>query len=124
MGWTFSSEWESKEDVLSHYESMIERAGYKVFTSGNWLYAEKDGKPVDLIYVITRKDGRSWGYKEISVSGGPGHYNAPLWMVLKVYCIFEKYEYFIDWLERYPMKNQVLSKLQEAKSRSLFEEMV
>ena len=120
MGWTSSSEWASRQETLDYYASQIRRIGYSVTVSGNWLYAEKDGKPVDLVYVMTKKIGGEWGYKDISVSCGPCCYSAPLWMVIRIYSMLKNDEWYKGWLSKYPKRKQVFES--EAQSASLFEE--
>jgi len=125
MGWLYSSEWKTKEDLLYDWKSGVEAAGYTVSMSGNWAYAEdKDGKPVDLVYVMTKKDEGEWGYKDLSVTCCPYHYSAPLWMVIKVHPIFIESEYYRAWFEKYPKKNKVLESYRKTYTATLFEEAV
>ena len=124
MGWLFSSEWRSKQDLLDDWKRGLEDAGYTVSMSGNWCYAEKDGEPIDLVYVKTEKSGGEWGYKSMSVTCGPYCYSAPLWMVLKVHPIFRDNHYYQGWLEKYPKKNKVLESVRGILTPSLFEEAV
>jgi hypothetical protein len=107
MGWTFCRDWLSKQDVIDEYADGASRSGYDVQTEGNWIYAEKDGVPVDLIYLKTAKNSGEWGYKAMSVTVGPLCYTAPLWMVKKVHPVFKNDEYYQGWLEKYPKRKSV-----------------
>jgi len=120
MGWTSSSEWASRQEMLDDYAGQIRRTGYSVTMSGNWLYAEKHGNPADLVYVMAKKIDGEWGYKDISVSCGPLCYTAPLNFVLKVHGIFKDNEFYQGWLSKYPNRKQVFES--EAQYASLFEE--
>jgi len=123
MGWLFNPRWESKQEVLDLIADDIRCAGYSVQTEGNWLYAEKDGKPADLIYCIVNKVDGEWGHKEVSVTCGPYCYTAPLWMVLKVHQIFRNNEYYIGWLEKYPKRKAVYQSESNEKAVLLFTEV-
>jgi len=122
MGWTSCRDWNSKQDVIDEYANMVRRSGYTVQTEGNWIYVEKDGKPEDLIYLITDKLHGEWGYKPVSVSCGPVRYNAPLWMVQKVHPIFVDDKYYQGWLEKYPKRKSVLQNHSQSLTPSLFNE--
>ena len=115
MGWVTCSSWEKKQDVLDDWTHELESQGYKAHLRGNWAYVEKNGDPVDLIYILTNKTYGMWGYKDISVSCGPLCYSAPLWMVLKIHQIFKGNTYYQGWLEKYPKKESVLQKLKKEK---------
>jgi hypothetical protein len=121
MGWTFCRDWHSKRDVLDHWKDENERTGYSVQMSGSWVYVEKDRKPVDLIFILTASDDGEWGYKEQSVTLGPLHYNAPLWMVLKVHSIFKDDQYYKGWLAKYPKRKSVYESIAQGGTASLFE---
>jgi len=123
MGWLSNPRWKSKQEVLDLIADDIRSAGYSVETDGNWLYAEKDGKPVDLIYCIVNKEGGEWGYKEVSVACGPYCYTAPLRLVLKVHPIFRNNEYYIGWLEKYPKRKAVYQSESNEQTASLFSEV-
>jgi len=123
MGWDFCSDWKSKQDVIDDYGNMLRRSGYNVSIEGSWFYAEKDGKPADLIYLKTAKDHGEWGYKAISVSCGPLAYNAPLWMVQKVHALFEDDKYYQGWFEKYPKRKSVLQGFVDKATPGLFEEV-
>jgi hypothetical protein len=123
MGWYHHKDWESKQDVIDHYADMARREGYTVTTEGNWIYAEENGKPIDLVYLMTEKDDDVWGYKAISVSGGPLRYNAPLWMVLKVHPVFENGECYKHWFSKYPKRKAVLESFVNNATPKLFEEV-
>ena len=124
MGWLYSPDWKTKQELLYDWVSYLEAADYTVSMSGNWAYVEKNGDPVDLIYVKTEKCDGEWGYKDISVTLGPYCYSAPLWMVLKVHPIFKDNHYYQGWLEKYPKKNKVLESDQKTFTPLLFEEAV
>jgi len=119
MGWTFCRDWESKQDVIDEYANMLLRSGYSAQTEGNWVYAEQDGKPADLIYLKTEKCYGEWGYKAISVTSGPLVYSAPLWMVKKVHPVFKNDVYYQGWLAKYPKRRIVIES--QGISPSLFE---
>jgi hypothetical protein len=108
MGWTFCRDWQSKQDAIDDYADNLRRSGYSVQTEGNWIYAEKDGEPADLIYLKIDKDDGEYGYKAMSVTVGPLSYNAPLWMVQKVHRVFENDKYYQGWLARYPKRKAVI----------------
>jgi len=120
MGWTFCRDWTSKQDVIDDYAGMIARNGYSVQVQGNWIYAEENGKPADLIYLMTSKIEGEWGYKAVSVTCGPLKYNAPLWMVQKVHSVFQNNEYYQGWLAKYQKRESVL----QSNTPSLFKEAV
>ena len=114
MGWLSDARWETKQEVLDDWKSDAESAGYTVHFRGNWAYVEKDGNPLDLIYVLAKKIDGEWGYKDISVSCGPSCYSAPLWMVLKVHSMFKSNNYYQGWLDKYPKKASVLRRQSDA----------
>jgi len=122
MGWYWSANWKSKQDVIDHYADMARRDGYAVQTEGNWIYAEENGNPVDLVYLMTKKLDGEWGYKAVSVSYGPLRYNAPLWMVQKVHPVFAGNEYYQGWLAKYPKHKSVLQGQSNSLTPSLFKE--
>jgi hypothetical protein len=124
MGYTSSTEWPTKQALIDDFVERAKANGYDVKVSGNWLYGEKDGKPVALSYLITRKFGAyEWGYKEVPVADGPCYYNAPLWMVRKVHPVFKDGKYYQGWLEKYPYRDKVLEGEAVTAEPSLFEEV-
>jgi len=123
MGWYCHSDWKSKQDVIDYYADMGRRDGYNVQTEGNWIYAEQDGKPFDLVYLMTEKLDEVWGYKAISVTSGPLKYNAPLWMVLKVHPVFENDKYYKGWFAKYQKRKIVLEAFAKKATPNLFEEV-
>ena len=123
MGWNCCSDWRSKQDVIDEYEDRLRKSGYNVRIEGSWVYAEKDGKPADLIYLLANKCYGEWGYKAISVSSGPLSYNAPLWMVQKIHPLFENDRYYQGWFEKYPKRKLVLQGLVDKATPGLFEEV-
>jgi hypothetical protein len=123
MGWTSCRDWNTKQDVIDEYADMIRRSGYSVSTEGNWVYADKDGNPADLIYLITKKLDGEWGYKPVSVTSGPLSYNAPLWMVKKVHQLFENDEYYKGWFAKYPKRKTVLESVVNKTMPQLFEDV-
>ncbi|MDR2597285.1 MAG: hypothetical protein LBC76_08210 [Treponema sp.] len=122
MGWYWNTNWKSKQDVIDHFADMTRRDGYTVQTEGNWIYAEENGKPVDLVYLMTEKLDGVWGYKDVSVSSGPIRYNAPLWMVQKIHPIFENDKYYKGWLAKYQKRKSVLQGQSNSLTPSLFKE--
>ena len=122
MGWLFNSRWETKQDVFDQWRSDYESAGYTVQFRGSWAYVEKDGNPQDLIYVKTQKIDGEWGYKDESVTCGPLCYSVPLWMVLKVHQMFKSNKYYLEWLENYPKKANVLQNNRQKTAGSLSKE--
>ena len=94
--------------MLDDWKRGVEDNGYTVYMRGNWFYAQKNGEPVDLIYIKTQKSGVEYGYKSMSVTCVPFCYSAPLWMVLKVHPLFCNDRGYKEWLESYPKKNNVL----------------
>jgi len=123
MGWYSCSDWNTKQDAIDDYADNLRRNGYSVQTEGNWVYAEENGKPVDLVYLITEKLDGEWGYKAISVSCGPVRYNAPLWMVQKIHPVFQNDKYYQGWLEKYPKRKTVLQCVVDKATPQLFEEV-
>jgi hypothetical protein len=122
MGWYSCKDWNTKQDVIDEYADILRRHGYSVDTEGNWVYAEENGKPADLVYLMTEKLDGEWGYKAISVSCGPLRYNAPLWMVQKVHPVFVNNKYYQGWLGKYSKRNIVLQNYnQSLLTPSLFE---
>jgi hypothetical protein len=108
MGWYWNTNWESKQDVIDHYADMARSDGYTVQIEGNWVYMERDGKPDDLVYLMTEKLDGEWGYKAVSVSCGPLRYNAPLWMVQKIHPVFVNNIFYKGWLAKYSKRKSVL----------------
>jgi len=122
MGWNSNSDWNTKQDVIDEYANRVRRSGCTVQTEGNWVYVEKDGKPADLVYLITEKLDGEWGYKPVSVSCGSVRYNAPLWMVQKVHPFFVNDKYYQSWLAKYPKRKSVLQGQSNSLTPSLFKE--
>ena len=124
MGWTFDRDWKSRRDVLEAFKFEIEamNAGVTVTIEGSWAYAERNGDPVDLFYLLVQKLDGEWGYKYISLSYGPLCYSAPLWMVLKVHGLLRKNEYYLGWLEKYPKRKTVLLNDSHVSIVALFQE--
>jgi len=124
MGWVCSSCWKSEQDVLDYWTNENATFGYTVHIEGNWAYVEKNGDPVDLIYIFTQKMNGEWGYKNISVTCGPFCYSAPLWMVLRIHPIFKNSIIYEGWLSQYPNKVIVLLNDRQTFIGSLFGESV
>jgi len=122
MGWYCHTDWKSRQDVIDYYADMARNDGYTVQTDGNWIYAEENGKPFDLVYLMTEKLDGVWGYKAVSVSSGPIKYNAPLWMVKKIHPFFVDDKYYQGWLEKYPKRKSVMDGHSQSLTPSLFQE--
>ncbi len=82
MGWTSSSQWSSKTDLVNNLlaTQFAPFAVTKHALRGNVLYvlANKPSESSMIFVVLLEKHGGDWSYKDMSESMGPCYYTCPL----------------------------------------------
>ena len=88
MGWTSSSSWVTKQDVVEHVTSQyVWGEKFNILKTSDkgkcfWLLVEytqgeRKGQRFIALFLINR-ESKEWGYKDMDESCGPCYYNCPV----------------------------------------------